>query len=55
MPLRRICMACGTDYPPTDHACPRCDSHAGTVEVVPKADAKPKPAQPTRRRDGVSR
>ena len=28
----RVCLACSTRYPYDEHACPKCASHAGTVE-----------------------
>ena len=41
----RRCLGCGNTYPLTEHACPRCGSHAADVEKVEKA--KPKPQRKT--------
>jgi rRNA maturation endonuclease Nob1 len=40
----RRCLGCGNTYPPNEHACPRCGSHAGETE---KAVAQPKPKRKT--------
>jgi rRNA maturation endonuclease Nob1 len=42
----RRCLGCSATYPLTEHACPKCGSHAAEVE---ETVANPKPA---RRRKG---
>jgi rRNA maturation endonuclease Nob1 len=39
----RRCLGCGRTYPLTEHACPKCGSHAADVEVEKNPVAKPKP------------
>jgi rRNA maturation endonuclease Nob1 len=44
----RRCLGCQATYPPDEHACPECGSHAGyvdkvEVEKVEDPVAKPKP------------
>jgi rRNA maturation endonuclease Nob1 len=53
----RRCLGCQATYPPDDHACPECGSHAGYVDQVEAAEAKAedpaapaRPARPPRRR-----
>jgi rRNA maturation endonuclease Nob1 len=46
----RRCLGCGSTYPPDEHACPKCGSHAADVEEAksePKAEAKPPPRRKT--------
>jgi rRNA maturation endonuclease Nob1 len=45
----RRCLGCQATYPPDEHACPRCGSHAADVEVQEEKAAEPKP-KPARRR-----
>jgi rRNA maturation endonuclease Nob1 len=45
MTVVRRCLGCGSTYPPDEHACPRCGSHAGDLEKA--AEAKPKPKRKT--------
>jgi rRNA maturation endonuclease Nob1 len=40
----RRCLGCSATYPADEHACPKCGSHAATVEEAP---AKPKPKRKT--------
>jgi rRNA maturation endonuclease Nob1 len=42
----RRCLGCGNIYPPNEHACPRCGSHAADIEQKATA-AKPKPKRKT--------
>jgi rRNA maturation endonuclease Nob1 len=44
MSVVRRCLGCGNVYPLTEHACPKCGSHAGETE---KAKPKPKPKRKT--------
>ena len=59
----RVCLGCGQHYPPADHACPSCGSHAGDVQAEPTREpvrraahaTTPKP-KPTRgRNEAVTR
>ena len=48
MSVVRRCLGCGETYPPDEHACPKCGSHAGEVEEAQApedtaAKSKPKP------------
>ncbi|HVD16918.1 MAG TPA: zinc ribbon domain-containing protein [Actinomycetota bacterium] len=49
MSVVRRCLGCGETYPPDEHACPKCGSHAGEVEKVEKTVAKPKPPRRPRK------
>jgi rRNA maturation endonuclease Nob1 len=50
MDVVRRCLGCSTTYPLTEHACPKCGSHAAEVEETVAAEAKPKPAGRRRRK-----
>ena len=44
----RRCLGCQATYPPDEHACPKCGSHAADLEQkAPEAVAKPKPKRKT--------
>jgi rRNA maturation endonuclease Nob1 len=44
MSVVRRCLGCSATYPLTEHACPKCGSHAAEAEEK-AAEAKPKPAR----------
>jgi rRNA maturation endonuclease Nob1 len=44
----RRCLGCGNTYPPDEHACPKCGSHAADTEV--QAEPKPEPKRQPRRK-----
>jgi rRNA maturation endonuclease Nob1 len=47
MSVVRRCLGCSATYPPDEHACPKCGSHAAEVEVQEKTETKPKPKRKT--------
>jgi rRNA maturation endonuclease Nob1 len=42
----RRCLGCSATYPPDEHACPKCGSHAADLEQQAET-AKPKPKRKT--------
>jgi rRNA maturation endonuclease Nob1 len=46
----RRCLGCSTTYPPDEHACPNCGSHAGEAEEAADPKVEATPAKPPRRR-----
>jgi rRNA maturation endonuclease Nob1 len=46
----RRCLGCGSSYPPTEHACPKCGSHAGELAEVEKVEKASEAKQPRRRK-----
>jgi rRNA maturation endonuclease Nob1 len=49
MSVVRRCLGCSATYPPDEHACPKCGSHAAEVETKDK-DTVAKPKPPRRRK-----
>ena len=51
MSVVRRCLGCSATYPPDEHACPKCGSHAAEVEVhvQPLDKDTAAKAKPTRR------
>jgi rRNA maturation endonuclease Nob1 len=45
MSVIRRCLGCSATYPPDEHACPSCGSHAAEVVEQEKTAAKPKPTR----------
>jgi rRNA maturation endonuclease Nob1 len=43
MSVVRRCLGCSATYPLTEHACPKCGSHA--AEVTEQQVVEPKPAR----------
>jgi rRNA maturation endonuclease Nob1 len=45
----RRCLGCSATYPPDEHACPKCGSHAADVEPEPAEETKDTAAKRPRR------